>query len=127
MDCRSEEKRREIVEAYNVKPVAHLQLLSGQKKHSDAGQTIKNDYYIFEAMHKMTGKKEIIQCGMVAARDFLRLLNSEGLPLFNPLCNEEKCTTNKKEKQSLKKILRIPKLFGILRQNNYTMQLCGLL
>lgn len=57
MDCRSEEKRREIVEAYNVKPVAHLQLLSGQKKHSDAGQTIKNDYYIFEAMHKMAGKK----------------------------------------------------------------------
>lgn len=47
-------------------------------------------------MHKMTGKKEIIQCGMVAARDFLRLLNSEGLPLFNPLCNEEKCTTNEK-------------------------------
>lgn len=30
MDCRSEEKRREIVEEYNVKPVAHLQLLSGQ-------------------------------------------------------------------------------------------------
>lgn len=47
MDCRSEEKRREIVEEYNVKPVAHLQLLSGQKKHSDAKQIIKNDYYIF--------------------------------------------------------------------------------
>ena len=120
MDCRSEEKRREIVKAYNVKPVAHLQLLSGQKKHSDAGQIIKNDYYIFEAVHKITCKKEIIQCGMGAARDFLRLLNSEGLPLFNPLCNEEKCTTN--EKQSLKKILRIYKLFGILRPNNYTMQ-----
>ena len=103
MDCRSEEKRREIVKAYNVKPVAHLQLLSGQKKHSDAGQTIKNDYYIFEAMHKMTGKKEIIQCGMVAARDFLRLLNSEGLPLFNPLCNEEKCTTNEKGETKSKK------------------------
>lgn len=122
MDCRSEEKRREIVKAYNVKPVAHLQLLSGQKKHSDAGQIIKNDYYIFEAVHKITCKKEIIQCGMGAARDFLRLLNSEGLPLFNPLCNEENVPLTKKEKQSLKKILRIYKLFGILRPNNYTMQ-----
>lgn len=43
------------------------------------------EYYIFEAVHKVNGKKEVIQCGMGASRDFLKLLNHEGLPLFNPL------------------------------------------
>lgn len=96
-------KRREIVEEYNVKSVSHLQLFSGQKKHSDAKQIIKNDYYIFEAIHKITDKKEIIQCGMGAVRDFLRLLNSDGFPLFNPLCNEEKSTTYEKGETKSKK------------------------
>lgn len=85
MECRSTEKRQWIVQNYNVEPVAHIQLLAGQTKHSDAGATIEKDYYIFEAVHKVNGKKEVIQCGMGASRDFLKLLNHEGLPLFNPL------------------------------------------
>ncbi len=85
MECRSEERRQYIVDKYNVVPVAHIQLLNGQTKHSDAGQMIENDYYIFEATDKRDGKKEIIQCGMTAARDLLRKINHEGLPLFNPL------------------------------------------
>lgn len=36
----------------------------------------------------MSGRREIIQCGMGAARDFLRLIGHEGLPLFNPLHGE---------------------------------------
>lgn len=88
MECRSEERRQYIVNNYNVVPVAHIQLLNGQTKHSDAGQTIENDYYIFEATSKGNGKKEIIQCGMTAARDFLKKINHEGLPLFNPLHGE---------------------------------------
>ena len=89
MDCRSTEKRQWIVEKYNVIPVAHIQLLAGQTKHSDAGKIIENDYYIFEAINKSSKTKEIIQCGMGAARDFLRLLNHKGLPVFNPLHREE--------------------------------------
>lgn len=85
MECRGTEKRQWIVQHYNVDPVAHIQLLSGQIKHSDAGATIENDYYIFEAVHKVSGEKEVIQCGMGASRDFLALLNHDGLPLFNPL------------------------------------------
>ena len=85
MECRSTEKRQWIVQNYNVEPMAHIQLLAGQTKHSDAGATIEKDYYIFEAVNKVNGAKEIIQCGMGAARDFLKLLNHEGLPLFNPL------------------------------------------
>lgn len=85
MDCRSTERRQWIVNNYNVVPVAHIQLLAGQVKHSDAGAIIENDYYIFEATNKLNDKKEIIQCGMGAARDFLKLINHKGLPLFNPL------------------------------------------
>ena len=88
MDCRSTEKRQWIVQNYNVEPVAHIQLLAGQSKHSDAGATIEKDYYIFEALNKINGKKEIIQCGMGASRDLLKLLNHKGLPLFNPLHGE---------------------------------------
>lgn len=85
MDCRSTERRQWIVNNYNVVPVAHIQLLTGQTKHSDAGATIENDYYIFHANDRVNGTREILQCGMGAARDFLRLSNHEGLPLFNPL------------------------------------------
>ena len=52
MECRGKEKRRRIVEDYYVKPIAHLSLLAGQKKHSDAGPIIEVEYYIFEAIHK---------------------------------------------------------------------------
>lgn len=88
MECRSTERRKWIVDNYNVVPVAHIQLLVGQTKHSDAGATIENDYYIFHATDKVSGKREIIQCGMGAAKDFLRLTGHEGLPLFNPLHGE---------------------------------------
>lgn len=85
MDCRGKERRQWIVDNYNVQPVAHIQLLKGQTKHSDAGAVIENDYYIFEAVNKRTDEKDIIQCGMGASRDFLAMLNHKGLPLFNPL------------------------------------------
>ena len=88
MECRSEKRRQYIVDNYNVVPIAHIQLLNGQTKHSDAGQTIENDYYIFEAENKISGRKDIIQCGMTAAKDFLKKMNHEGLPLFNPLHGE---------------------------------------
>lgn len=94
MDCRSTERRQWIVENYEVRPVAHLQLLQGQTKYSDAKKTICDQYYIFEAKNKITGEIQTIQCGMGAARDFLRLINHRGLPLFNPLCQENKDRKN---------------------------------
>ena len=65
--------------------MAHIQLLAGQTKHSDARATIEKDCYIFESLQKINGKKEVIQFGMGTSRYFLKLLNHEGLPLFNPL------------------------------------------
>lgn len=43
MDCRGTETRQWIVNKYDVVPVAHIQLLAGQTKHSDAGATIENE------------------------------------------------------------------------------------
>ena len=63
MNCRGTETRQRIVKEYNVKPVAHIQLLAGQTKHSDAEAIIKEEYYIFNAERKSDGQKEIIQCG----------------------------------------------------------------
>lgn len=89
MNCRSPKRRQNIVENYKVVPIAHIKLLAGQTKRSDAGATIENEYYIFEVTREENGeeKKDYIQCGMGAARDFLCLLNHKGLPLFNPLHN----------------------------------------
>lgn len=84
MNCRGTQTRERIVRDYQVTPVAHIKLLAGQTKRSDAEANIDNEYYIFEAVAP-NGEKKIIQCGMGAARHFLRLLNHEGLPLFNPL------------------------------------------
>lgn len=82
--CRGKQVREQIVKNYQVIPVAHIKLLVGQTKRSDAEADISNEYYIFEAIGS-DGKKEIIQCGMGAARDFLNLLKHDGLPIFNPL------------------------------------------
>lgn len=41
MECRSTERRQWIVDNYNVVPIAHIQLLAGQTKHSDAGSMIE--------------------------------------------------------------------------------------
>ena len=84
MKCRGRQVRGQIVEEYRVIPKAHIKLLAGQTKRSDAEADITDEYYIFEAISS-NGEKETIQCGMGAARHFLELLNHDGLPIFNPL------------------------------------------
>ena len=88
MNCRGHETRQRIVRDFEVQPEAHIKLLENQQKHSDAGATIEDEYYVFRAESKIDGKKEVIQCGMGAARDFLELINHKGLPLFNPLVGD---------------------------------------
>lgn len=85
MKCRGKETRKQIVKEYNITPILHTILLNGQRKYSDAEAIIENEYYVFEAIRKSDRKKEVIQCGMGAARDFLSLINHSGLTLFNPL------------------------------------------
>ena len=76
MNCRGNETRKRIITEYIVEPKAHLKLLANQRKNSDAKAIIEDEYYIFTAVGKRDGKEEIIQCGMGAARDFLKLLNN---------------------------------------------------
>lgn len=99
MKCRGMETRRRIVEEYEVKPIAHLKLLVNQTKYSDAEATIEDEYYIFIATHNKYKYKETIQCGMGAAKDFLKLIHQKGLPIFNPL-KEERAKSSSKDCQS---------------------------
>lgn len=85
MECRGKEKREQIVQEYDVTPIIHAKLLNGQTKYSDATSPITDQYYIFECIHKVTGKKEMIQCGMGAARHLLELTGHKSLPIFNLL------------------------------------------
>lgn len=85
MDCRGDAKREQIVNEYDVVPIIHAKLLNGQTKYSDAASTITDQYYIFKCTHKVTGKKDMIQCGMGAARHLLELTGHESLPIFNLL------------------------------------------
>lgn len=96
MNCRGHETRQRIVTDYEVQPEVHIKLLANQQKHSDARATIEDEYYVFSAKRKTDGKKEVIQCGMSAARDFLELINHKGLPLFNPLVGDAH-VNNRKE------------------------------
>ena len=78
MDCRGSKTRQRIVRDYEVQPEAHIKLLANQQKYSDARAIIEDEYYVFSAKHKTDGKKEFIQCGMGAARDFLELIHHKG-------------------------------------------------
>lgn len=105
MDCRGTETRKRIAKEYKVEPVAHIKLLANQTKRSDAGATIEDEYYIFTAIRNTDGQKEIIQCGMGAARDFLQIIDHSGLPLFNPLKGENvTSSSNSKISNNHKKI-----------------------
>ncbi len=88
MDCRGAVTRELIVNEYVVTPIIHAKLLNGQTKRSDASALIMDRYYIFECVHRTTKAKEIIQCGMGAARHLLELTNQKPLHLFNMLKDE---------------------------------------
>jgi len=104
MNCRGNETRKRIITEYIVEPKAHLKLLANQRKNSDAKAIIEDEYYIFTAVRKRDGKEEIIQCGMGAARDFLKLLNHPGLPLFNPLKTDSTIKKDNNQKSNSQEI-----------------------
>jgi hypothetical protein len=89
MLCKCESRRIEIVEEYDVTPIAHVKLLPSQTKRSCTGRKLKDEYYCFSYVHKKDKNKNgTFLCGSHAAKHFLKLLNHEGIPLFNPLSSE---------------------------------------
>lgn len=109
MNCRGKETRRKIIQNYEIKPIAHIKLISGRKVRSDAGHEITDSYYIFDCKHRITGEKDVIQCGEPVAKDFLELIQSDPLPIFNPISEDGKLCVdsinlrNRNAKTSLKK------------------------
>lgn len=89
MKCRGHAKREQIVQQYDVVPVAHFKLLNGETRHSDAEATIENEYYIFKVVDRANGNIiDTIQCGMGAAEDFFSMIDHDKLPIFNPLVGD---------------------------------------
>lgn len=85
MNCRGHRTRVEIVEKYDVTPLAHLRVLEGMEIQSDAGGDITDSYFLFRCVHKQTSEEELICCGEPTARDFSTLIGTELPRLFNPL------------------------------------------
>ena len=87
--CRNERTRIELVSKYSLEPVAHVQLLNGQKKISCTGDLLTDSYYVFS--YKKGNEGGTFFCGRHAANHFLNLLGVKSPPLFNPLAgNGEK-------------------------------------
>lgn len=88
MLCRGEKCRERIAEEYNLKAVAHVGLLAGQKKLSCTNVTLTDRYYCFSYESKKGAETGTFFCGSYAANHFLKLTDSSALPLFNPLVSE---------------------------------------
>lgn len=85
MNCFGEDRRQEIVNKYNLKPIAHVKLINGQIKSSCTGRELTDSYYCFSYESRTSSERGTFFCGNHAANDFISLANLMPLPLFNPL------------------------------------------
>ncbi|BBM67677.1 MULTISPECIES: hypothetical protein [Vibrio] len=84
--CRGYDTRKRLVNAYFIQPVAHVKLLSGQKKASCTKDILTDSYYCFSYQGREDEEDTgTFFCGIHAARDFLSLTGHEPIKLFNPL------------------------------------------
>ena len=111
MECRTHEKRLEIVKNYSVTPFIRLALLNGQTKKSDAGPSLKDEYYVFLIKDKRNGSEDKIVCGDTVAEAFLKLIHHKPLELFNPLktCISHDAASKNKSFNSNQKHIKIDK------------------
>lgn len=91
IDCRGERTREQLVQEFEIIPLAHVKLLEGQTKESCAGPTLDREYYVFSYQsHKNQYDSGTFVCGVTAANDFIDLIKQQNpainrLPLFDPL------------------------------------------
>lgn len=83
--CRTEKKREDLIQLYDISPVSHVKLLNGQVKRSCTGGQVTDSYYCFSYKLKGTDKYNTFLCGKYAAESFLDLLKHPKIPMFNPL------------------------------------------
>ena len=84
MECRTHQKRIEIVNSYYVTPIEHNIIVNGGFVQGDAGKDLKNEYYKFIIKNKNElNVKDIIICGGFVAHDFAELLNVKLPSIFD--------------------------------------------
>ncbi|MCY8717020.1 hypothetical protein [Bacillus subtilis] len=89
INCRGEERRKEIVRLFKVDVMSRIKLLPGQEHISCTGDQLENEYYCFSYIdRKDPRKKGVFVCGSHAAKHFLELINKPNIRLFNPLIGE---------------------------------------
>lgn len=87
--CRSSKVREQLVHEYNIKPIAHVRLLNGQKRKSCTKDLLTDSYYCFS--YKAKEDSDIagtFLCGTYAANHFLELIQLPRLMVFDPLVSE---------------------------------------
>ncbi|MEO3946731.1 hypothetical protein [Gorillibacterium sp. CAU 1737] len=77
-----------MVQEYNIKPIAHVRLLNGQKRQSCTKDLLTDSYYCFSYKAKESDVTGTFLCGTYAANHFLELIQHPKLKVFDPLVSE---------------------------------------
>jgi len=77
-----------MVQEYNIKPIAHVRLLNGQKRQSCTKDLLTDSYYCFSYKAKDSDVTGTFLCGTYAANHFLELIQHPKLKVFDPLVSE---------------------------------------
>lgn len=85
--CRCDNKKKEIIEKYNIQPIIHTRILNGQTFNGCCKDEIKDSYYQFILEEKNSKDRYYIVVGKHCADRFIDIGNLENPPLFNPLQN----------------------------------------
>lgn len=85
MYCRYPNRRAEIVEKYEIKPVFRSIILPGQEKWSCTNDLLEKEYFLFRYKEKHGETEGTFYCGRHAADHFCTLTGEALPPSFNPL------------------------------------------
>lgn len=97
LQCRGEDKRRQICKDYRIIPKAHFRILNGVSIHSDAGDTMTEEYFIFDAVDKNDSSRIYnIYCGAFVAKSFAKLAGITLPPIYNPLRSVSHSSSNER-------------------------------
>lgn len=84
--CRGDDKKKQVSLQYHIFPLAHIKLLSNQKRKCCCGDALTDSYYLFEYTPKTNNaKSDRFYAGLGCANKFLRLIKASPLLLFDPL------------------------------------------
>ena len=85
LKCRGEERRKQIIEEYNIEIIIFTRLLNGQERRSDAGDIIRDVYYEFLCTKKDNENEQyIITCGRPTGENLIKLAGLDRPKFFNP-------------------------------------------